>query len=240
MARGASNRAVAGGSTSGTITAITGSSFTIQTSGRWSGVVDALTTTASRITKRDYPYVYGGGHAAAGVASVGIPGPGYNGHRIGYDCSGSVAAVLAGGGLWKARSGVPNDAGIIRQLLGERLIARGVGTGPVDVTLYDDPGVHIFMSIDGGFFGTSDGGGGGDRRGGPGWLNDGAPLAWSSTYKRYHVLPSALKGSFDSAHKITFQSGELPGALAGYQLGEKVRVSYEEAPSGSIAATSIS
>src|SRR5581483_1717771 len=83
------------------------------------------------ITQRDYPYVYGGGHAEAGVASIGMKGPGYNGRRVGLDCSGSVAAVLAAAGLWPAGGGVPSDAGIIATLRSERMIVRGVGRGPV-------------------------------------------------------------------------------------------------------------
>ena len=54
----------------------------------------ALTAAANSVTAGDFPYVYGGGHAEAGIASIGIKGPGYNGRRIGLDCSGSVAAVL--------------------------------------------------------------------------------------------------------------------------------------------------
>lgn len=232
-------RTVASGSVSGTITAINGSSFTIETPGQWTGVVDELMSTATKITREDYPYVYGGGHARASVASVGIPGPGYNGHRLGFDCSGSVAAVLSGGGLWQPDSGVPNDYWIIQELLQRGLIARGAGVGPVEVTLYDDPGVHIFMSIDGDFFGTSDGGGGGNPRGGAGWLYDGAPFAWGTTYKRYHVVPSALTGGAGAAHKVTFQLRSLPTGTTGLEIGQKTRVSYSEAASGSMLATSI-
>jgi hypothetical protein len=233
-------RVVMRGSVTGTVLTNNGSAFTIQTPGRPTGVVNALTAAANKVTKGDYPYVYGGGHAEAGIASVGIPGPGYNGHRIGYDCSGSVAAVLAGAGLWPAGGGVPNDAGIIVQLLHERLIARGAGTGPVEVTLYDDPGVHIFMNIDGRFFGTSDGGGGGDAKGGAGWLYDGAPDAFTTYYRRYHLLPSVLKGSTNAGHIVTFQAGAVQSAADGLEVGEKVEVSYEQTSAGNIVATAIS
>jgi hypothetical protein len=205
--------------------------------GRATGVANALTAAANSVTKGDYPYVYGGGHAEAGVASIGIKGPGYNGHRIGFDCSGSVAAVLAGAGLWPTGAGVPNDAGIVAQLLRDGLIARGVGSGPLEVTLYDHPGVHIFMNVDGRFFGTSDGGGGGNPRGGAGWLSDGAPDASSPAYKGYHVLPSVLHESTNAGHSVTFQLGQ--GTPGGPQPGEKVQVGYEELASGSLSATAI-
>jgi len=227
------------GSATGNVITVSGNSFTIQTPGQPIGVVNALTAAANRITKRDYPYVYGGGHAQAGVASVGIKGPGHNGRRVGFDCSGSVAAVLSAAGLWPAGSGVPSDAGIIATLRGEHLIARGVGKGPVEVTLYDHPGVHIFMNIDGRFFGTSDGAGGGNRRGGAGWLDDGAPDASARAYKPWHFLPSVLRGSTSSGHILSFQVGALGSEVAGLEIGETVEVSYQESTSGAMVATTL-
>jgi hypothetical protein len=228
---------VARGSATGTITALSGSSVTILTAGPRTGVVNALTAAATRVTRQDYPYVWGGGHAQAGIASVGSRGPGYNGRRAGYDCSGSVAAVLAAAGLWPAGGGVPSDAGVIAQLLGEHLIARGAGSGPVEVTLYDHPGVHIFMNIDGRFFGTSDGAGGGNPRGGAGWLDDSASDASSPVFKRYHFFPWVLKASTTAGHIDSFQLGALAGdALA---LGDQVRIGYEQTRSGKLIATTV-
>lgn len=222
------------GTISGRITYVDPGTLTVQTGGRLVGVINAMTASANAIAARDYPYVYGGGHGEAGVASIGIRGPGYNGKRVGYDCSGSVAAVLAGAGLWQPGSGVPNDAGVIRQLLHEKLIAGGAGTAPTEVTLYDDPGVHIFMNINGRFFGTSDGGGG-DPKGGPTWLNDGAPDAWSPAYKRYHVLPAVLKNKTTYGQSYTFETSVAYGA----EVGDSVHVSYAETKAGSIVASTI-
>ncbi|HEY2650371.1 MAG TPA: hypothetical protein VGI50_00515 [Solirubrobacteraceae bacterium] len=238
MAATASARPLFTGSATGTVIAVGSGSFTIQTAGRRIGVVNAMTAAANGITERDYPYVYGGGHAEAGTASIGIRGPGYNGRRVGFDCSGSVAAVLSSAGLWPAGGGVPNDAGIIATLRSGGLIARGVGRGPVEVTLYDDPGVHIFMNIDGRFFGTSDGGGGGDPRGGAGWLDDGAPDASSSTYRPFHFLPSVLRASTSSGHILSFQlaAGQEAPALA---LGDTVQIGYRENASGALVATAV-
>jgi hypothetical protein len=232
-------RVQARGSVTGKVSALNGWSFTVQTPGRQVGVVNALTTSANRVLAQDTPYVYGGGHASAGNASIGIPGPGYNGRRTGFDCSGAVGAVLVGGGLWAAGSGVPNDAGIITQLRSEGLIAPGVGHGPVAVTLYDHPGVHIFMNINGRFFGTSDGGDGGDANGGAGWLYDGAPDASSSSFKPYHFLGRVLKGSTSSGHIVGFQMASQSLA-AGLLAGEKIKVRYKELASGTMVATAIS
>ncbi len=238
VATASSARVVAGGSATGTVTALSGSSFTIQTAGRRVGVVNAMTTAASTITEDDYPYVYGGGHAQAGIASVGIKASRHNGHRKGYDCSGSVAAVLAGAGLWPPGGGVPNDAGIIATLRQARLIVPGVGQGAVEVTLYDHPGVHIFMNIDGRYFGTSDGGGGGNPRGGAGWLDDGAPDASSRAYKPYHFVSSVLRSSTTAGHIVSFALGALTTPVA-LELGDQVQVTYQETSAGSLLATAI-
>jgi hypothetical protein len=243
-AAGTTPAAVAGqphattGAATGNITYLGPSAVTIQTGGRQLGVINALTSTANALASHVYPYVYGGGHAEAGVASVGLKGPGYNGRRVGFDCSGSVAAVLAGAGVWSAGSGVPNDAGVIKQLLSEKLIAPGAGSAPDEVTLYDHPGFHIFMNINGRFFGTSDGGGG-NPKGGPGWLDDGAPNASNRAYKRYHLLPSVLRTRTTYGQSLTFQTGPDGGLLEGAEAGDQVTVSYGSTPNGTMTATAI-
>jgi hypothetical protein len=224
---------------SGTVIGVDGRTFAIGASAGRMSVVAALTDAANQVTAGDFPYVYGGGHAQAGIASIGIKGPGYNGRRIGFDCSGSVAAVLAGAGLWPLAGGVPNDAGVISQLLRDHLIARGRGHGSGEVTFYDDPGVHIFMEIDGHFFGTSDGGGGGDAAGGAGWLDDGAPDAHSRIYKPYHLLPGVLGRQTGFERIFTFQTGGHPSLSHGLELGGSVRVSYTVAPGGRLTAQSV-
>jgi hypothetical protein len=216
-------------------------SFTLQTSGRQVGVLNALTTAADRIDAGDYAYVWGGGHGQAGVASTGSRGgPGYNGKRRGFDCSGAVAAVLAGGGLWPAGESVPNDAGVIRELLRQGLIARGAGVGPQEVTLYDQPGVHIFMNINGRFFGTSDGGRGANARGGPGWLDDGAADVARRAFKRYHFVPAALNAKTNAGYTLAFEFGPGVTLPLGSQIGARVRVVYRTTNAGTMLAQVIS
>jgi hypothetical protein len=219
----------------GTIVSLDWSSLTIQTRGRRMSTLKALQRTAAAVTGGGYPYVRGGGHEHAGTASIGIKGPGYNGRRIGFDCSGAVGAVLAGAGLWAPGSGIPADNGVIAQLRSEHLIARGTGT----VTLYDKPGVHIFMNIDGRYFGTSDGGGGSplNPHGGAGWLDDGAPDAASHAFKRYHLLASALQTATVYGPTLTFSSDA--GLLGDLQLGDRVRVTYLQRGNGTLVAESI-
>jgi hypothetical protein len=67
------------------------------------GKVAAMYRQAKRISDKHYPYVWGGGHARAGIPDRGTgrdPG-------IGYDCSGSVAAILIAGGWYRKGQSVP-------------------------------------------------------------------------------------------------------------------------------------
>jgi hypothetical protein len=76
---------------------------------------------AWKIHAKRYPYVWGGGHAHAGTADKGLSGTAHDEftdrERIGYDCSGSTAAVLLAGGMlpdeWK--DGVPDSGTMQRQ-----------------------------------------------------------------------------------------------------------------------------
>jgi hypothetical protein len=225
----------------GAVVGLGWSSFTIRTAGRRMSVVRALTAAADAVTQGDYPYVYGGGHAEAGAASIGIKGPGYNGRRVGFDCSGAVGAVLAGAGLLAPGMPVPNDAGVIVALRQQKLIARGVGHGPNAVTFWDKPGVHIFMSINGHDFGTSDGGAGNpaQRRGGAGWLDDGAPDAASPAFKPYHLVASALSATAIYGPTLTFQTGGAYNLLQGVALGDDLSVSYTRDRKGGLTAREV-
>jgi hypothetical protein len=223
---------------SGTVTAVGADQFTLQMPGKAVGVLNALTTAANRVTAQDLPYVWGGGHGQAGVPSKGeAGGPGYNGKRIGYDCSGAVAAVLVAAGLWPNGSAVPNDAGMIQELLAHKLIAKGAGTGPAEVTLYDHPGVHIFMNIDGRFWGTSDGGAGADSNGGAGWLDDGAWDATQPAFRKYHFLPGVLNATTTAGDDVTFG---FDGATAlASAVGTQVSVSYSTSGYGTMVASAV-
>jgi hypothetical protein len=226
---------------SGTVVALGWSSFTVRIGGRRMSVVRALSAAATAVAQGDYPYVYGGGHAQAGTASIGIKGPGYNGRRIGFDCSGSVGAVLAAAGLLPAGTPVPNDAGIIAELRQQKLIVRGVGRGPGAVTFWDKPGAHIFMSIDGHDFGTSDGGAGNPAQlhGGAGWLNDGAPDASDRAFKPYHLLSAELSAATVYGPTLTFQTGRAYDLLDGVKDGDNLRVTYTRDRKGALTATDV-
>jgi hypothetical protein len=236
------------GAATGTVSAIGPwqSTLTIQTHTRRMRVIAALQRTADDVTRGDFPYVWAGGHAAAGVASTGGVMPRRGKHPkqppIGFDCSGAVAAVLAGAGLWTPGSAVPNDADLVGALLHAHVIARGTGRGSTEVTMFDKPGVHVFMRIDGRYFGTSDGlhGNASQPHGGAGWLDDGAPDAHSRAFKSYHVIPGVLGGAAVYGQSLTFLvpvSGY--GLLDGLTVGQRVRVSYRTGADGTLTARAI-
>ncbi|HWF34020.1 MAG TPA: DUF5666 domain-containing protein, partial [Solirubrobacteraceae bacterium] len=112
---------------------------------------------------------------------------------------------------------------------------------PNEVTLYDHPGVHIFMNINGRFFGTSDGGGGNpsQTKGGAGWLDDGAPDATSRAFKQYHVLPSVLKNRATYGHAFTFGIGANAALLASMAVGDSLQVTYQGTSFGSMIASTV-
>ncbi len=225
----------------GTVVSLDWAELTVQRTGPRMSVIGALTHAANQLSAREYPYVWGGGHAFAATASTGSRGgPGYNGRRIGFDCSGSVAAVLAGAGLWVPGTGVPGDAGVIAQLRQAHLIARGAGSGPNTVTLWDERGVHIFIEIGERFFGTSDGGppSPANPRGGPGWLNDGAPDTLDRHYRPWHLLPAALRGRVNTGQTVTVSiGGALADAVTQVAVGDRVRVRYQTRHRAPVAVT---
>jgi hypothetical protein len=222
----------------GTLALVGQSDFVVHHAGSPRGVISTLVSAANRVASGTYPYVWGGGHAQAGVPSVGMKGPGHNGRRRGFDCSGSVAAVLTAARLWPTGASVPSDSGVISELRAWHLIARGAGSGTTQVNLYDYPGVHIFMSIGGRFFGTSAGGYPGNSKGGPGWLDGSTPDVFSHHFKRYHFLPLVLHGQV-AGQDVAFRSGTLAGLVGQFQPGEPISVSYRQTQYGTLVATSV-
>lgn len=182
-------------------------------------VINAMISAAATIANKDYPYAFGGGHPQAGTPSQGPATESGGPSVLGYDCSGSVAAVLSAAGLWTQGSSVPRDDGIISQLLSQNIIAPGPGSGTPECTLYDNPSVHIFMRLDGKFWGTSDGQNGNHSQpnGGAGWLNDSHPDASSSSFNQYHILPSILSRA--TTYQGPTGSGTAPPATGASATG---------------------
>lgn len=225
----------------GAVAQLTTSGLTIQRNGSAKGVVTELINAANTLGAGRYPYVWGGGHGQAGNASVGVRGgPGYNGKRRGFDCSGAVTAVLVAAGLWQSGDSVPNDANVIATLKAEKLILPGVGRGKREVTLYDRPGVHIFMNINGRFFGTSDGNHEGNRKGGPGWMRGRSTDARSRRFKKWHFKAALLNARNTASLLMSFTAlgdWELAGEL---MSGQRVSVAYSTSNAGVWQARTVS
>jgi hypothetical protein len=94
--------------------------------------LDAVYQAALAIDAKRFPYVWGGGHAAAGVPDRGTgrdPG-------VGFDCSGSTVALLAAGGLGFRPGGPTATSGTLASW-GEP------GAGQY-MTVYANS-IHVFM-----------------------------------------------------------------------------------------------
>ncbi len=210
-------------------TAVAGNAldFTVVQPGRSAGRINQMISYANRLAAHHYRYVFGGGHQHVQVASRGSSPP----HAVGFDCSATVAAVLAAADLWPKSQSVPGDTGVIQDLLARHEISRGAGSGPYQVDIYDRPGSDIQMSIDGDEFGT-----GYTPAGGPAWM--GANPADFHGYKTYHVLPSVLKDSSSYKHYVTFRYTAGP---AGIQIakdlsnGTVARITYRQSDGKLIA-----
>jgi hypothetical protein len=225
--------------TTGVITSIGSNYFTVRTAGSKAGMVNRMVAAADRIERQDWPYVWGGGHAHAGVADVGVPGHGNAQNRRGFDCSGAVGDLLAHVGLYPAGESLPNDAGIIDYLLARHLIAPGPGRGPASVTFYDQPNTHIFMNIGGHLWGTASGGPSGNGNGGAGWL-DGAAEASSSSFKKYHLVASVLDLRPGAGYSIAYAyDADGSGQLTGLKPGDPINVVAHELGDGTMVATSV-
>jgi cell wall-associated NlpC family hydrolase len=155
-------------------------------------VLHAMISEASTINNLHVPYEYGGGRKQIGTPDAGDPGGNHVGGfgTVGFDCSGVVCAVLNAGGLWPKNT-LGSDEDIISTLLANHTISPGQGSGGTECTLFDNPGVHIFMRLNGQIFGTSDGGGTPTSGGGSGgaWLTTGPDVG---TFTPYHVSPKLL------------------------------------------------
>src|ERR1039458_9613836 len=140
-------------------------------------VIDQLLTAAATINNQNWPYEDQGGLISVGHADKGLPGGVHEGGygTIGYDCYGAVGAVLYLAGLLY---GPLNSNTPIHTWIREGLLVAGEGTGTPECTFFGMSN-HIFMRINGKFWGTSDGANHGPtgpptpHKGGGGWISNG-------------------------------------------------------------------
>ena len=119
--------------------------------------VQAMIKRANEIAGHRYNYEWGGGHGTINVPTHGVghgSGPG-----VGFDCSGSVSAVL-------------NAANLMNTPQVAEFYEGWGDPGPgKSVTIYAKP-THTFMRINGHYFGTS----GQNPGGGAGWFTSPEPM----------------------------------------------------------------
>lgn len=153
--------------------------------------LDNMKAAADAITQKDLPYAWGGGHNPDFAPSQGSAHESGGPTVTGYDCSGAVCAVLHAAGY----SLSPMTSG--------QLMSWG-DPGPGRVTIFASSS-HTFMSIDGKFFGTSDGnmGNPNQKNGGAGWLPDPPSKQYIDGFTQRH--PKGLDGP--SKLDLSFLSG---------------------------------
>lgn len=117
--------------------------------------IQGIEKVAKEIDAKKYHYSYGGGHEHVGHPSVHHEHSDGTGPEVlGYDCSGSVAAALAGGGFLPEGSSVGGSGsfGSLKRAGWEDGPAPS-GVSP-SVTIYYNP-EHAWLSINGEYFSTS-------------------------------------------------------------------------------------
>lgn len=186
--------------------------------------LDVMISRASEISNKNYPYSFGGGHPHVGTPSMGTETETGGSLVNGFDCSGSVLAVLAAGGFVPTGSsfGTSGEMGHVYGNIGEP----GPGPKGKGITIYWNA-QHEWMTINGRYFST-------------GWnKNPNSGAGWGGEQESEWPSPT---DSYESMHLSTKQleepyTGEPPPALAGTEGETKGRAKGEEgsgSPTGSI------
>lgn len=175
--------------------------------------LDEMISRASEISNKNYPYAFGGGHPHVGTPSMGTEHESGGSFVNGFDCSGSVLAVLAAGGFVPTGSsfGTSGEMGHVYGNIGKP----GPGPKGKGVTIYWNA-EHEWMTINGRYFST-------------GWnKNPNGGAGWGS--ENENEWPSA-SGSYESMHLSSKEleepyTGEPAPALSGTETeteGQKVK-----------------
>ena len=171
--------------------------------------LNAMDTRASEISNHNYPYAFGGGHPHVGTPSMGTEHESGGALVNGFDCSGSVLAVLAAGGFVPTGSsfGTSGEMGHVYGHIGEP----GPGPKGKGVTVYYNA-QHEWMTINGRYFST---GWNNNPKGGAGWGSE-DPTKWPSAeggYESFHLKSSELEEPYtgEPAPSLAGTEGETGG-----------------------------
>lgn len=181
---------------------------------------EVMISRASEISNKNYPYSFGGGHPHVGTPSMGTETETGGALVNGFDCSGSVLAVLAAGGFVPTGSsfGTSGEMGHVYGHIGEP----GPGPKGKGITIYWNA-QHEWMTINGRYFST---GWNKNPNGGAGWggENESEWPSASGSYESMHLSAKQLEEPY---------TGEPPPSLAGTE-GETEGKEGVGSPTGSI------
>lgn len=152
--------------------------------------IDAMIREASKITNQNYFYSWGGGHGSAGTPSLGTEHASGGAQHVGFDCSGSVAAVLFAGGLIPG-GGVGDSGGFGSYQSKDTASGPAPSGSKPEVTVHYN-GSHVWMTINGRYFST------GwnhhtNSHGGAGWGGTSSSEWPQESYQTYHFTAASLQ-----------------------------------------------
>jgi hypothetical protein len=160
-------------------------------------VLQDITEAANAIAAKRYPYSWGGGHNSTFSPSLGGSQDGGGGPQVvGFDCSGSVSAVLYAAGLLTS----PQVAGDMLNAI-SKYTDPGVAPGNDGVTIFACP-THTFMKIGTQYWGTTDGGSPAPG-GGAGWDPDQATSTYLAGFQAAHIKPATLAQNYPYTYSLT-------------------------------------
>lgn len=174
--------------------------------------LDVMISRASEISNKNYPYSWGGGHQHVGTPSMGTEHESGGAEVNGFDCSGSVLAILAAGGFVPTGSSF-GTSGEMMHVYGS-IGASGPGPKGKGVTIYANS-THEWMTINGRYFST---GWNKNPKEGAGWGGE-QESEWPTVgeYESMHLKNSELEEPYtgEPAPALAGTEGETEGESKG-------------------------
>jgi cell wall-associated NlpC family hydrolase len=194
--------------------------------------LDVMISRASEISNKNYPYSYGGGHPSVGTPSMGTEHESGGALVNGFDCSGSVLAVLAAGGFVPTGSsfGTSGEMMHVYGSIGEP----GPGPKGKGVTIYANS-EHEWMTINGRYFST---GWNKNPKGGAGWGGE-QESEWpstSGTYESMHLSAKQLEEPYTGGPAPSLAGTEGETGSEAEQKGAKGASMLSEATAAAFAS----
>ena len=164
--------------------------------------LEQMISKASEISNKNYHYSWGGGHASAGTPSMGGESSSGGAQNIGFDCSGSVSAVLVAGGYIPKGQSIGASGSFGSEFAGSMHAIPGPSPKGKGVTIYYNS-THEWMTINGRYFST---GWNKNPNGGAGWGSE-DPAHWPSaegSYQSVHLPEGSGKGELNAPSETKY------------------------------------